>query len=111
MPSPSWFFRHDGAAAAAYVAGDDGFGAFRKVSRQRGKANPDEHYRQVAEVYKAAVDRRLPPLKAIQAQWNVSRADAAKYVKRARELGFLGWPERRGVPGYESARQAVGPGS
>jgi hypothetical protein len=97
------------AAAAAHVAGNDGFGAFQKVSRQRGKALPDEHYRQVAEVYKAAVDRRQPPLKAIESQWQVSRAGASKYVKRARELGFLGWPERRGLPGYESAREAVEP--
>jgi len=90
------------AAAAAHLAGDDAFAAFEKVSRQRGKAWSDDHYRQVAEVYKAAVDRRQSPLKAIESHWNVSRAGASKYVKRARELGFLGWPERRGVPGYES---------
>jgi hypothetical protein len=95
------------AAAAAQLAGDDPFDAFRKVSRQQGKALPDEHYQQVAEVYKAAVDRRQAPLKAVEDHWNVSRAGAAKYVKRARELGFLGWPERRGVPGYASTRSPI----
>jgi hypothetical protein len=97
------------AAAAARLAGDDAFDAFRKVSRQQGKALPDEHYQQVAEVYKGAVDRRQPPLKAVEHHWQVSRAGAAKYVKRARELGFLGWPGRRGIPGYESAHSPIKP--
>src|SRR5216684_518015 len=57
---------------------------------------PAEHYRQVAEVYKSAVEHRKPPLKAIQEHWHVSRPAAAKYVKGARERGFLGWPERAG---------------
>ena len=95
------------AAAAAQLAGDDPFDAFRKVSRQQGKALPDEHYQQVADVYRAAVDRRQPPLRAVEERWQVSRAAAAKYVKRARELGFLGWPERRGIPGYESADSPI----
>jgi hypothetical protein len=99
------------AAAAARLAGDDPFEAFQKVSRQQGKALPDEHFQQVAEVYKAAVDRRRSPLKAIEDHWHVSRAGAAKYVRRARELGFLGWPERRGIPGYESARSPIKPGA
>jgi hypothetical protein len=60
---------------------------------------------------KAAVDRRQPPLRAVKDHWHVSRAGAAKYVKRTRELGFLGWPERRGVPHYESARSPIKPGS
>lgn len=99
------------AAAAARLAGGDAFEAFRKVSRQQGKALPDKHYQQVADVYKAAVDRRQPPLRAVEDQWRISRAGAAKYVKRARELGFLGWPERRGVAGYESAHSPIKPGS
>jgi len=91
------------AAVAARLAGDDAFGAFEKVARERGKALPDEHFRQVAAVYQAAVERRAAPLKAIQEQWHVSRPAAAKYVRRARELGFLGWPDRAGVAGYDAA--------
>ncbi|HUY45911.1 MAG TPA: hypothetical protein VMV92_09325 [Streptosporangiaceae bacterium] len=90
------------AAVAARMAGDDAFGAFEKVARERGKAWPDEHYRQVAEVYKSAVEHRKPPLKAIQEHWHVTRPAAAKYVKGARERGFLGWPERAGVAGYDA---------
>jgi hypothetical protein len=92
------------AAVAARVVGGDAFGAFEKVARERGKALPDEHFRQVATIYESAVKRREPPLKAIQEYWHVSRPAAAKYVKRARELGFLGWPERVGVAGYDAPR-------
>jgi hypothetical protein len=91
------------AAVAARLAGDDAFGAFGKVARERGKAWPDEHYRQVAGVYKSAVEHREPPLKAIQEHWHVSRPGAAKYVKGARERGFLGWPGRAGIAGYDAA--------
>ena len=91
------------AAVAARMAGDDAFDAFGKVARERGKAWPDEHYRQVAEVYKSAVEHREPPLQAIQDQWHVSRPAAAKYVRGARERGFLGWPERAGIAGYDAA--------
>ena len=90
------------AAVAARIAGDDAFGAFEKVARQRGKALPDKHFQQVAAVYRSAVERRAAPLKAIQEQWHVSRPAAAKYVRRARELGFLGWPDRAGIAGYEA---------
>jgi hypothetical protein len=90
------------AAVAARMAGDDAFGAFEKVARERGKAWPDEHYRQVAEVYKSAVEHRRPPLKSVQEHWHVTRPGAAKYVKGARKRGFLGWPERAGIAGYEA---------
>jgi hypothetical protein len=88
------------AAVAARMAGDDVYGAFEKVARERGKAWPDEHYRQVAGVYKSAMEHRKPPLQAIQNHWHVTRPAAAKYVKGARQRGFLGWPERPGVAGY-----------
>src|ERR1700683_1791040 len=92
------------AAVAARLAGEDAFGAFGKVARERGKAWPDEHYRLVAEVYKSAVEHREPPLMAIQKHWHVTRPATAKYVKGARQRGFLGWPERAGVAGYEAAQ-------
>jgi len=92
------------AAVAARLAGNDAFGAFGKVARERGKAWPDEHYRQVAEVYKSAVEHREPPLKAIQEHWHVTRPAAAKYVKGARDRGLLGWPERAGIAGYDATQ-------
>ena len=51
-------------------------------------------------MYKAAVDRRLPPLAEIGRYFQVSHAGAAKYVKGARERNYLGWPERKGLAGY-----------
>jgi len=90
------------AAVAARMAGEDAFAAFGKVARERGKAWPDDHYRQVAEVYKSAVEHGKPPLKAIQEHWHVTRPAAAKYVKGARERNFLGWPERAGIAGYDA---------
>ena len=92
------------AAAAAQIAGSDAFGAFQQVARQRGEALPDEHFQQVAAVYRASVDRRLHPLREIQSTWHVSHAAAAKYVKGARQRGYLGWPERKGLAGYDAAR-------
>jgi hypothetical protein len=56
----------------------------------------------VAEVYKSAVEHRNPPLTAIQEHCRVSRPAAAKYVKSARQRGFLGWPERAGIAGYDA---------
>ena len=94
--------RRDARCGRGADGGDDAFDAFGKVARERGKAWPDEHYRQVAEVYKSAVEHREPPLQAIQEQWHVSRPAAAKYVKGARERGFLGWPERAGLAGYDA---------
>ena len=93
------------AAAAEHLAGRDPYRMLRAVARQRGKALPNEHFQQVADVYRAAVDRRQAPLVAIQARWQVSRAGAAKYVARARELGYLGYPARPGIAGA-SAEQS-----
>jgi len=57
---------------------------------------PTEHYRDVAVVYRSAHDA---PLVAIRQKWNVSRAAASKWVAKARELGYLGYPIRPGVAG------------
>ena len=76
------------AAVAARLAGDDAFGAFGKVARERGKAWPDEHYRQVAEVYKSAVEHREPPLKAIQEHWHVSLARGSQVCQGRPRAGF-----------------------
>ena len=58
---------------------------------------PDEHYREVAAIYKANLAHA--PLKAVQEAFGVSRAGASKKVARAREEGFLGWPMKPGRAG------------
>lgn len=62
------------------------------VERGRGAQWPDEHYRLVAGVYRAAVNAGRPPNPAICARWEVSRAAASKWIRRARDLGYIGPP-------------------
>jgi hypothetical protein len=64
----------------------------------QGRARPDEHFEEVAAVYRAAIQNRRPPLKDIQTRWKISRAMASKYVRRARQLGYLG-AAKTGVAG------------
>ncbi len=60
---------------------------------REGPDNPrrlgDEHYRRVADVYKAAVRSGEPPTAAVAEALTVSKSAAAKQVARARERGFL----------------------
>ncbi len=51
------------------------------------------------------------PLKEIAEDWCVSRAMAAKYVRRARELGLLSYPERPGVAGADRPTSPIGGGA
>lgn len=75
--------------AVEYLGGKPGraFRAMARVEREPGKAWSDDHFAAVAEVYRRAVDAGRPPLKEIQDEWGVRRAAAAKWVKRARDLG------------------------
>jgi hypothetical protein len=87
--------------AAAHRAGNqptvrDALAGFRGG---RPKVLPDEHFEAVAQVYLSALQRREPPLKAVGTHFGVKRAMASRYVQRARELQFLGWPEKHGVAG------------
>jgi hypothetical protein len=50
----------------------------------------------------------LRPLVEIARRWHVSHAAAAKCVKGARERGYLGWPARKGLAGYEATRPGSG---
>lgn len=49
----------------------------------------DDHYRQVAEAYSAACEDGLPPTTTVAEQSRVSKTTAAKWVARARDLGYL----------------------
>jgi hypothetical protein len=75
--------------------------------RTPGQRWPREHYERVAEVYREAVASGLPPLPVIGERWHVSRAMASKYVRRARELGLLGWPAGPGVAGTTEERSPI----
>lgn len=66
----------------------------------------EEHYRTVAQVYRNAPDA---PLKAISQRWGVSRAAASKWVRKARELGLLGYPTRVGVAGASEKASPITP--
>lgn len=50
---------------------------------------PDQHYLQVADEYWRAQATGRPPRQAIAARWNVSKATASRWLRRARELGYV----------------------
>lgn len=63
-----------------------------------GRDLGDDHYREVAQVYKAAVAAGDSPTKAVADHFTVSKSSAAKKVARARERDFLP-PTSRGRVG------------
>lgn len=58
-------------------------------SGRRGRDLGNAHYREVAEVYAAAVQAGKPPTAAVAAHFTVEKSSAAKKVSRARQRGFL----------------------
>jgi hypothetical protein len=100
------------SVAAALVA-DDVPKARKVAGRLADERTPgvpwgEDHYRAVAELYKAEVRAGESPGPAIQARWNVSRAMASRYVKTAREVyGFLPPvdPKRPGVAQAEPSKR------
>ena len=58
-------------------------------SGRRGRDLGDAHYREVAEVYAAALQAGESPTKAVLEHFTVSKSAAAKKVARARDRGFL----------------------
>ena len=58
----------------------------------------DDHYEQVAQIYRDAVQQREKPTMAVAQAFTISKSAAAKQVARARERGFLP-PTSRGVVG------------
>jgi hypothetical protein len=50
---------------------------------------PDEHFMQVAQEYWQAEAAGRPPRQAISERWSVSKATASRWLRRARELGYL----------------------
>jgi hypothetical protein len=68
---------------------------------RRGSPITDENLRQVAEVYRAALERGDPPTETVANVLNVARSTAARWVSKARERDFLG-PAMRGRAGEAS---------
>jgi hypothetical protein len=50
---------------------------------------PDEHFMQVAQEYWQAQADGRPTRQAISEQWSVSKVTASRWLRRARELGYL----------------------
>ncbi len=64
--------------------------AERFEGRPRGGRDlGDEHYADVARIYRQAVVDGRPPTKAVEDHFQVAKSSAAKKVARARERGFL----------------------
>ena len=73
---------------------------FAKDVRQPRSGSPltDEHLGQVAELYRAAVERGDPPTQTVAETMHVTRPTAGRWVAKARERGLLG-PAKRGRGG------------
>ena len=61
------------------------------------RGHTPEHYRQVAEVYDEAIDAGDPPTQAVAETFDVPYTTAARWVRRARDLGLLP-PPTPGLP-------------
>lgn len=57
--------------------------------RKHGRGLGSTHYERVAQVYKEAVRLGQSPVQSVAEAFQVSKSNAAKYVARAREQGFL----------------------
>ena len=79
--------------------GGDPFAPFHQPPRTGRAPITRELLERVAKTYLHAQECGLPPLKEIQAVEMVAHATAAKYVRRARDAGLLGWPDRPGLAG------------
>ncbi len=92
------------AAAAIKMRGGDLLGALREAATppepvgRRG--HTDEHYQQVAEVVRQALAADVPVRKAVKQRWIVSVHTADKWLKQAKQRGYLtGDLRRRGGHG------------
>lgn len=65
---------------------------------RRGRDLGDDHYREVADVYKVAAAAGRAPTAAVADHFTIAKSSAAKKVARARERGFLP-PTTRGRVG------------
>jgi hypothetical protein len=73
-------------------ANEDLYKRFARGGRRPRSGSPltDENLREVATLYRAALENNDPPTLAVAAAKNVSRSTAARWVSEARKRGFLG---------------------
>lgn len=86
-------------AVLAHRRGESGLDVLdgsRSVGRER---KSPEHYREVSRLYEWAVKAGLPTHQTIAEHFSVGKEAAHKYIKKARELGFLAYPAKPGVVG------------
>jgi hypothetical protein len=67
---------------------------------------PDEHFMQVAEEYWQAEADGRPPRQAISERWSVSKVTASRWLRRARELGYVDPDQARHTRRLEPDPQA-----
>ena len=75
---------------------------------RKGSPVTEEHLRQVADAYRAAIEDGKPPTQTIADTMHASRPTAARWVQKARERGLLGaaLPGRAGeVPSTTDATE------
>lgn len=87
------------AILALHRGDDDALDALSKARRVGRERKQREHYEEVADVYRSALAKGRPPLKAVVDRFGVKRSTASKYIGEARRLKLLGKPARRGLPG------------
>jgi hypothetical protein len=93
-----------GRLKAAALAHGPGFYAVPVGTPGKGPVPlPDSRFQEVADIYKRADAAGSPPLAAIATAYGLSRPGARRYVRLARERGFLAWPTRKGVAGASAA--------
>lgn len=74
-------------------------------SGRRGRDLGDDHYRQVAAIYRANAGPGGKPTKAVQERFVLSKSAAAKQVAAARARGFLAPSTGRGRAGVAEVEQ------
>jgi hypothetical protein len=72
------------------------FETLRRVSISRPKNLDDVFLARVAEFYRVSISLHERPIKKLSEYANVPRDTAARWVKLARERGFLSSPNRKG---------------
>ena len=71
------------------------------------RGHTPEHYTQVAEVYDEAIEAGDPPTQSVAEAFDVPYTTAARWVRRARQLGALP-PPTPGLPSGNVAPQSEG---
>jgi hypothetical protein len=95
-----WASRAKEVGARARRAAGKQVPPFEQARRRGGRPRErgPEHFEAVAAVYSDALRLGDRPTKAVEQRWQVAASTAAKWVRQARRLGFLG-PTTQGKAG------------